>query len=128
MITGLFSLEDYGAYMIGALPNRGVTLEQLLADMNQEFKTLQTDLITEKEYQKVKNQLELAFVNNNSKMWNVAQNLSLGYLLHNKNTNYINEELSVIRSITRKEIQETARKYLTPQQQLILYYLPVKKN
>lgn len=127
VLTYNYNLEDYGAYMIAALPNRGATLPGLLADIDQEIKILQTDLITEKEYQKIKNRLEVSFIGTNPNMLSIAENLARGYLLYNSNTNHINEELDEIRSITREEIRETARKCLNRQQRLVVYYLPAKK-
>ena len=43
-------------------------------------------------------------------------------------TNLINTEIDIYRSITREEIREVAKKYLAnPNQRLILNYLPEKK-
>jgi hypothetical protein len=42
-------------------------------------------------------------------------------------TNLINSEIDVYRSITREEIREIAKKYLNKNQRLILEYLPTKK-
>ena len=39
-------------------------------------------------------------------------------------TNLINTEIEIFRSITREEIREVAKKYLNPNQRLILEYLP----
>ncbi len=39
-------------------------------------------------------------------------------------TNLINTEIDIFRSITREEIREVAKKYLNPNQRLILEYLP----
>ncbi|RYD73792.1 MAG: insulinase family protein, partial [Sphingobacteriales bacterium] len=49
-----------------------------------------------------------------------------GYTFHNKDTNDINKELEVIRSITREEIRDVAKKYLGKNQRVVLYYLPKK--
>jgi len=89
---------------------------------------LQTDLISEEDYQKLQNQFEDNFVSANTKMLGIAENLANGYTFYHKDTNHINEELSVIRSITREEIREAARKYLGANQRLVLYYLPGKSK
>ncbi|WP_225974153.1 hypothetical protein [Arachidicoccus ginsenosidivorans] len=57
----------------------------------------------------------------------MAEALAAGYTFFNKNTNHINEELQEIRSVTREQIRDVARKYLNPNQRLILYYLPKAK-
>ena len=120
------SLEDYGAYIIGALPNNGATAATLLKDIDEEVVKLQTDLISEEDYQKLENQVENIFVNANSRQLGIAEALANGYTFYHKDTNEINEELGVYRSITREEIRDVAKKYLDANQRLTLYYLPGK--
>lgn len=122
-----YALEDYGAYLNFALPNNGTPLDSLLVDINANIKDLQTNLISEEDYQKLLNQAEMNFVNTNTKSLGIAENLANGYTFFNKNTNHINEALSEIRAVTREQIREVARKYLNPNQQLVLYYLPKAK-
>jgi predicted Zn-dependent peptidase len=121
-----YSLEDYGMYIIGALPSGGAAPSGLLKDMDEEIVKLQTDLITPDEYQKLQNQLEDNFVNANTRMLGIAENLANGYTFYHKNTNEINEEQALTKSITREEIRDAAKKYLGTNQRLVLYYLPGK--
>lgn len=122
-----YSLEDYGAYLNFALPNNNTPLDSLLKDINDNIVDLQNNLISEKDYQKLLNQAEMQYVNANTKDLGIAENLANGYTFFNKNTNHINEELQEIRSVTREEIRDVARKYLNPNQRLVLYYLPASK-
>ncbi|WP_343523445.1 pitrilysin family protein [Pedobacter sp.] len=121
-----YSLEDYGAYITLALPNKNTLLNDLLKDIDEEVLRLQTDLISESDYKKVQNKFENNYVSANSKMLGVAENLADGYTFHDKDTNDINKELEVIRSITREEIRDVAKKYLNKNQRVVLYYLPKK--
>lgn len=121
-----YSLEDYGAYITYAFPNNNTPLNDLLKGIDAEVVRLQTDLISESELTKLQNQFENSYVSTNSKMIGVAENLANGYTFQNKNTNDINEELDKVRSITREEIREVARKYLNKDQRIVLYYLPKK--
>jgi predicted Zn-dependent peptidase len=121
-----YALEDYGMYIVGALPNGGADPAALLPDMDEEIKKLQADLISPEEYQKLQNQFENNFVSANTRMLGLAENLSNGYTFYHKDTGHVNKELTEIRSITREEIRDAARKYLNPNQRLILYYLPGK--
>ncbi len=121
-----YALEDYGMYIVGALPNGGAAPAGLLTDMDEEIVKLQTDLISTDDYQKLQNQFENDYVSANSRMLGIAENLANGYTFHHKNTNYVNEELDKIRSITREEIRDAARKYLNTNQRVVLYYLPGK--
>jgi len=121
-----YPLEDYGMYMVGALPSGGAKPQALLADMEEEIVKLQTNLITEEEYQKLQNQFEDSFVSANTRMLGIAENLANGYTFYHKDTNHLNEELAEDKSITREEIRAAARKYLNPNERLVLYYLPGK--
>lgn len=121
-----YSLEDYGAYITLALPNKNTPLNDLLKDIDAEVLRLQTDLISESEYKKLQNQFENNYVSANSRMLGVAENLASGYTFHHKDTDDINKELTVIKSITREEIRDVAKKYLNTSQRVVLYYLPKK--
>lgn len=121
-----YALEDYGAYLTFALPSGAVTLETLLQDMDEEIVKLQTELISETEFTKIRNQYENGYIGKNARMLGVAENLAAGYSFHNKNTNKVNEELDEVRKVTRNDIQNVAKKYLNPNQRVVLYYLPKK--
>lgn len=120
------SLEDYGMYIIYALPMPGKNTEDLLAAIESEVTRLQTELITEEEYTKLQNKLENQFVNKNSNTEGIARNLASDYLLYGK-TNLINEEINIYRSVSREEIRDVAKKYLNTNQRLVLDYVPASK-
>ncbi|MEQ1553421.1 MAG: pitrilysin family protein [Ferruginibacter sp.] len=121
-----FALEDYGIYISFALPNNETPLDTLLKNMDEEVVKLQNELITKDEFTKLQNQFENDFLDKNTKMLGVAENLADGFTFY-KNTNNINTELDAIRKVTREDIQAVAKKYLNPNQRLVLYYLPNKK-
>lgn len=121
-----YALEDYGAYITYALPSGDISLDTLLKDMDEEVAKLQNELISEKEFTKLQNQMENDYVGANSRMLGVAENLANGYTFFN-NTNEINTELEELRKITRQDIQGVARKYLNKNQRVVLYYLPKNK-
>lgn len=120
-----YPLEDYGMYITLALPNGGASLDELLQDIDNEVADLQKNLISDLEYKKLQNQFENSFINSNTTMLGVAQNLANGYMFQN-NTNHVNEELNQIRAVTREKIREVAAKYLTKNNRVVLYYLPQK--
>ncbi|MFY7758588.1 MAG: insulinase family protein, partial [Flavobacterium stagni] len=94
-------------------------------EIDEEIVKLQTDLISEKDYQKLQNQFENNYVNSNASVEGVAENLASYYLLYG-DVNLINTEIEMYRSITREEIRDIAKKYLNPNQRLILDYVPAK--
>nr|WP_297310114.1 pitrilysin family protein [uncultured Flavobacterium sp.] len=122
-----FSQEDYGMYLILDIPMPGFTREQLQEVIDAEIVDLQTNLISERDYQKLQNEFENNYVNSNSNLENLAENLATNYLLMG-DINLINEEINIYRSITREEIREVAKKYLQPNARLLLDYIPVKEE
>ncbi len=121
-----YALEDYGAYITYALPSGPYPLDSLLKDMDDEIVKLQTSLISETEFTKIRNQYENSYIGKNAKMLGVAENLADGYIFHNKNTNQVNQELDEVRKVTRQDIQNVVKKYLNKNQRVVLYYLPKK--
>lgn len=115
--------EDYGVYIMGAIPLGNVSLETLAERMNQEIVRLQTELITEKEYQKLLNQFEMDFVSSNSTIEGIAFSLANHYMFY-QNTDSINQMLDLYRKVTREDIRQVAQKYLNANQRLELDYLP----
>ncbi|WP_397386152.1 M16 family metallopeptidase [Paenimyroides ceti] len=93
--------------------NARFTRDQIQAEIDAEIKDLQTNLISEREYQKLQNEFENSYVHSNSDLESLAENLATYYLL-NGDINLINEEINIYRSITREEIREVAKKYLQP--------------
>lgn len=115
--------EDYGMYIVYALPVGETSLEVLTSEMEEEIEKVRTTLISEKDYQKVQNKFENQFVNSNSSIQGIADSLAEYYMLYG-DTSLINKEIDIYRSITREEIKEVANKYLKPNQRLVLEYLP----
>lgn len=118
-----FSQEDYGTYILFGLPQGENTLDALLKEIDEEIVKLQSDLISEKDYQKLQNQFENRFVNSNATVQGIAGSLAQYYVMFG-DTNLINTEIDIFRSITREEIREVAKKYLNPNQRVVLEYLP----
>ena len=117
------SLEDYGIYVVGGLPVGDNTLASLIVQIDEEISNLQTEIISERDYEKLQNKFENRFVNSNSSLAGIASSLTNYYLLYD-DTSLINNEIEIYRSITREEIMEVAKKYLNPNQRLELEYLP----
>lgn len=122
-----FSEEDYGLYIIYGLPLGNHSLSDLLKEIDEEVVKMQTELITEKEFQKLQNKFENQFVNSNSSVQGIAHSLASYYMLYG-DINLINTELDIYNSITREEIREVAKKYLNKNQRLELEYIPTAKT
>ena len=116
--------EDYSTYVILSLPLGDTTLETLTAEIDEEIIKIQKELISQKDYQKLQNQFESEFVNSNSTIEGIANSLAEYYVFYDGDTDLINKELNLYKSITREEIRKVAQKYLNPNQRLELHYLP----
>lgn len=120
-----YSQEHYGQYIIYGLPMGDNTKEDMLNAYDAEIKKLQTELISEREYQKLQNQFENRFVSSNASVEGIAHTLATNYLLYG-DTSLTNKEIDIYRSITREEIREVAQKYLNPNQRVIIEYTGAK--
>lgn len=121
------SQEDYGSYIVGGLPVGDNTLEDIKKEIEEEIVKVQSELISEKDYQKLQNKFENNFVNSNSSIQGIANSLARYYMLYD-DTDLINSEIDIYRSITREDIKEVASKYLTPSNRVELEYLPEQKE
>jgi len=118
-----YSQEDYSTYILYGLPMGDYKLTDLLKEVDDEIVKLQTELISEKDFQKLVNKIENQYVNQNSSVEGIADNLATYYMLY-KDVNLINTEIDIYRSITREDIMAAAKKYLNPNQRLVLDYVP----
>ncbi len=119
------SQEDYGMYIIYAMPQGEATGADLLKEIDEEIVKMQTELISEKDLEKLKNVYDSNYVDSNSSVEGIAENLASFYLLYG-DVNLVNTEIEMYRSITREEIRDVAKKYLNPNQRLLLDYVPAK--
>jgi len=117
------SQEDYGQYIIFGIPLGDVDLDTLMAEIDEEVEKIQNELISEREFGKLQNTFENQFVNSNSSIEGIAGSLASYHELYG-NTDLINKEIEIYRSITREDIKRVANEYLNPNQRLVLKYLP----
>jgi predicted Zn-dependent peptidase len=123
-----FGLEDSPSIsMVFALANlgSGTTPEALEAAMDEEYEKVKNELISEREYEKLINQIETQFYSQNSSMAGIAENLA-NYHVYYGDANLINTEIEKYRKVTRQDIQRVAQKYLNKENRVALYYVPKK--
>ncbi len=127
--VGAFNIgqEDYGMYLVYALPVGETPLDVLITEMEEEIAKVRTELISENDYQKLQNKFENQYVNSNSSIQGIAGSLATSYLLY-KDTDLINKKIDIYRSITREEMKAVAEKYLKPTQRVVIDYLPQDKT
>jgi predicted Zn-dependent peptidase len=120
-----YNQEDYGTYILYGMPQGEFTSKDLIKEVDEEIVKLQNELISENDLQKLKNKYENNYVSGNASVEGIADNLATYYLLYG-DVNLINTEIDMYRSITREEMRDVAKKYLNPNQRLILDYVPAK--
>ncbi len=117
------ALEHPGVFIAFGIANMGTKPEDLEASMNKEIEKIQNEPVGEQEFQKLKNQIETEFVTRNSSVAGIAESLA-NYEMYFGDANLINSEIDRYNKVTREDIQRVARKYLTKENRVSLYYLP----
>jgi predicted Zn-dependent peptidase len=92
------------------------TIDSLIADV-------QTNLISEREFEKIRNQIESNFVRQNASVAGIAESLA-NYEVYFGDANLINTEIEKYRKVTREDLRNVARKYLVKNNRVVLYYVP----
>ena len=117
-----FGLEDPGLTLGFAMCNMGVDPSEVEAAMNDEVERMKREPISERELQKLKNQIEYGFVTGNQSMAGIAESLA-NYHTYFGDANLINTEIERYLAITPEDIQAAAQNYYVPEQRVTLYFL-----
>jgi predicted Zn-dependent peptidase len=121
-----YALEDAGLFINLALPNMGGSVDELEKSMDSIINDLKENLVSEREFQKVKNQIESGFVQKNSSVAGIAESLA-NYETYFGDANLINTEIEKFRKVTREDVRNLAKKYLNKNSRVVLIYVPKKK-
>ena len=108
-----------------SLPVGDTSLEKLMSTMDEEIEKIKSNLISEREYEKVKNQFEVQFIQSNTRIEGIANSLARSHMLYG-DINIVNDQINIYRSVTREEIKEVANKYLNKKQRIEVDYLAKK--
>ena len=129
MATGSFPLpfSDPGLIFAYAFTNMGIDPADLESGMNAEIVKVQQELISEREFAKLKNQFENQIVASNQRLSSRAENLATNYTYF-KNSDLINTEQQRYLAVTREDLKRVANQYLIPANRVVLYYLPKSSN
>jgi zinc protease len=117
-----FGLEDPGLTLGFSMCNMGVDPSQVEQAMDAEFDRAKTELISDQELQKLKNQVENDFVSRNSTVAGIAESLA-NYHMYFGDTNLINTEISRYQAVTKEDIMNAAKKYYDKSNRVVLYFL-----
>jgi predicted Zn-dependent peptidase len=117
------SLEDGGLFINYGIANMGVEPETLEKGMDDVVAQVKESLIDEQEFQKVMNQIEANFISSSSRIAGIAESLA-NYEVYYGDANLINTVIENYRKVTREDLQRVAQEYMTPENRVVLYYLP----
>jgi predicted Zn-dependent peptidase len=115
--------EDPGLFITLGITNMGISAEDLEKSMDEEVEKIKNELVSEREFQKVKNQIENDFVLGNASVVGIAESLA-DYHVYFGDADLINTEIENYMKVTREDLMRVAKKYLTKENRVVLYYLP----
>lgn len=125
LAVGAFAIpnEDPGLAIMFGIANAGISPEDLEKAMLEEVDKVVNNLISDEEYQKLRNQAENDFISQNQRVSGIIENLST-YHAFLGDANLINTELEKYTKITKEDLKRVAAKYFNKNNRLVVYYLP----
>jgi zinc protease len=117
-----YNTEHPGLTMAFSLCNMGIDAKDVEGAMNAEFDRVKTELISDKEFQKIRNQVENDFVTRNSSVAGIAESLA-NYHMYFGDANLINTEIEKYMAVTKEDIMNAAKKYYNPENRVVLYFM-----
>ncbi len=118
-----FALENPGLFLVFGIVNMGIAPADLEKAIDAEIEKVKTNEIPDAEFQKLRNKMENRFVTRSSTMAGIAENLA-NYHVYYQDANLINTEIDRYMKVTPADLQRVAKKYLTPENRVVLTYLP----
>lgn len=123
----MYTLEDAGIGLFGAIGTQGGNLDSIQIELDKQIELIQNELISQEEFEKVRNQFENSSVSSYSTIAGISEGLADAHVYFGS-ANYINVELEKYLKVTREDIMRVAKKYLTKDARIILHYLPVESK
>lgn len=117
------SNELAGIFLVTATVQVDVDPSMVEASLWKELAVIAEQGITEEELTKVKNKTEAGYIQSMTQFAHRADAIQRAYTFA-KDTNLVNTELDILRSITASEVQEAAKRYCTKDASVVLYCSP----
>lgn len=117
------SFEDPGLSITFCIAARGVEVEDLNTAIDAEYEKVRKELVSEKEFQKLRNQIENQKLSSYSSVAGIAEALA-DYHTYYGDANLINTEIERYMRVTREDLMRVANKYFVESNRVRLYYVP----
>lgn len=129
MFVGNFPLdtEDPGVSIAFGICSLGADVKDVEDAITAEIEKVKETLISDDEFQKLRNQVENDFVTSNSRVAGIAESLA-NYKMYYGDANLINTELNRYLAVTKEDIMNAAKKYYNKSNRVVLHYLPKSVN
>lgn len=122
-----YGLESAGVGIFAAIASKDIALDDIQKEFDTQIELIQNELITQEEFEKVRNQFENQSVSSYATIAGISEGLADAHVYYGS-ANYINVELEKYMKVTREDIQRVAKKYLTKDARVILHYLPKEES
>ena len=118
------SSQDPGLAIAFALaPPATEDLRPVEAAFEAEIDRLKNELISDREFQKLKNQIEVSAISGYGSVAGIAESLANNEMFLG-DANLINTETERYLAVTKEDIRRVAREYYTPENRVVIYWLP----
>lgn len=116
--------QDPSVAIAFAITRPGTTdLRPVEAAFDEEVEKIQNELISDREFQKLRNQIEVNAISGYSSVAGIAESLADNEMFLG-DANLINTETDRYMAVTKEDIQRVAKEYYTPSNRIVLYWLP----
>lgn len=120
-------LEDGGVFINIAIPNQGVETDDLEQEVEGVIERVKNEPIPEREFQKLKNQIENNFISGYGSVQGIAESLA-NYHVYFGDAELINKEIERYQQVTAEDVMRVAKKYLVPENRVVLNYRPMAEK
>ncbi|HRJ98355.1 MAG TPA: pitrilysin family protein [Ignavibacteria bacterium] len=119
------ALKDAGILILFAMLNPGTDIKLAADILNEEIRLFYDNDINDREFERIKNQLEFRNVTKNLKMNNISIETVKNYM-NFRDTNLINTSFKKFSSVTKADIKKTVKSNLLDKKKFTLNYVPKK--
>ncbi len=118
--------KDPGVYAMFLLHNPKFTPKQIVGQVEEEIEKIRKQGVDAKEMERARTMLRASRINDLQSSLNRASLLAQ-YELFDRKPEWITSELDTFVAVTPAQVQESVKKYLTPQKRIVLEIVPAPK-